>query len=302
MRVRMSWTDRLVDRLLEDPTPSGAWGYRSGTSPCAEPTSLACLALSARGVEPKTWGKGLAWLATVQQEDGSVPVSSGIPGPAWSTGLAVLAWLQAGGQEEGRYAAHIKKATGWLLATRGIRLSPNTEVYGHDVTLQGWPWVKDMHSWVEPTSYAILALRAVGQAGHPRVREGARVLLDRALPDGGWNYGNKRILANTLRPFPATTGIALSALAGEPSGPATGRSITYLTQVLQGVRTPLTVGWGLIALTAWNARPAAADDWLARSAARAADGQPNTLHDALLLLAGLERCPLAPATPRKTHG
>lgn len=263
---------------------------------------MACLALAAHGAEPQVREEGLAWLADVQGSDGSVPVSSGIAGPAWPTGLAVLAWTRAGRLGVVRYASHIERATAWLLATRGIRLSPNAEAYGHDVTLQGWPWVKDMHSWIEPTSYAILALRAAGQAGHPRVREGVKVLLDRVLPNGGWNYGNTRILANTLRPFPATTGIALSALVGEPSGPVIETSITYLTQALEGVRTPLTVGWGLIALTAWNARPETADDWLARSAARSIDGQPNTLHDALLLLAGLERCPLVPATTGNAHG
>ena len=60
-----------------------------------------------------------------------------------------------------------------------------------------------------------MALRAAGRASHPRVREAVRLLCDRALDEGGWNYGNTRVFANTLQPFPATTGIALTALAGE---------------------------------------------------------------------------------------
>ena len=86
---------------------------------------------------------------------------------------------------------------------------------GHDTTLQGWPWVVGTHSWVEPTAINVLALRSAGQAGHPRCREAVKLLLDRQLPEGGWNYGNTTVLGHVLRPQVQPTGLALAALAGE---------------------------------------------------------------------------------------
>jgi hypothetical protein len=38
--------------------------------------------------------------------------------------------------------------------------------------------------------------------------------LDRRCVDGGWNYGNKRVLGETLPSYPETTGLALIGLAG----------------------------------------------------------------------------------------
>ena len=55
---------------------------------------------------------------------------------------------------------------------------------GHDPTLTGWPWVGGTHSWVEPTSLAVLALRREGLGKHPRVEEGLKVIRDRAIVSG----------------------------------------------------------------------------------------------------------------------
>jgi hypothetical protein len=144
---------------------------------------------------------------------------------------------------------------------------------------------------VEPTAYAILGLRAAGHSDHPHFREGIAVLLDRALPNGGWNYGNTRVFENVLRPFPATTGVVLAALAGEPMDPKIATAINYLTEILPTVRAPMTLGWGLVGLTAWGARPSAAADWIMQSASGHQGRTPNELESALLLLASANRPP-----------
>ena len=71
-----------------------------------------------------------------------------------------------------------------------------------DVTLTGWPWGEGTFSWVEPTSWACLALHRLGQGDHPRVQEGERLLLDRAFDQGGVNYGNRMILGRMTEPIP----------------------------------------------------------------------------------------------------
>jgi hypothetical protein len=40
------------------------------------------------------------------------------------------------------------------------------------------------------------------------------MILDRQLPSGGWNYGNKIIFDKKLKPIPESTGHALASLSG----------------------------------------------------------------------------------------
>ena len=279
----------LAKRLLHRANPDGGWGYSIDGPSFAEPTALSCLALAVQGIEHEAHGRGLHWLTDGQGPDGRIPVMADDDSPAWPTGLALLAWASADVDEVSVFQPHIDRAVHWLLTTSGQSLPLNRDIFGHDTTLQGWSWVVDTHSWVEPTAYAIMALKSQGYADHPRVREGVRLLLDRAIAGGGWNYGNTRVLANTLRPFPATTGIVLSALAGEDADPRIEASIAYLADELQEVRSPLSLGWGLIGLTVWRTRPAKADHWLNECTAQTGKqptGHPtNTIEEAVVLLA-----------------
>ena len=286
------WQVSLFDRLTAAVHSDGGWRYIAGTAPCAEPTSLACLALAAGGMETEAWKRGMAWLAQRQRPDGSVPVASNVTSPCWTTGLAVLAWSAPIGETAVHYRPQIEKAAHWLLHARGKPVAPNPRVYGHDTTLEGWSWVENTHAWVEPTAYAILALIAAGEAEHLRVREGLQLLLDRAIPGGGWNYGNTRVFTNTLRPFPSPTGIALTALGGEPPDSRIDSGIAYLISVLQRVRAPLSLSWGLMGLSAWGKRPDESPQWLEECARRVLRSAPNAMYDALLLLADADHCPI----------
>jgi len=291
------WENSLLDRLIVTAHPNGGWGYSPGTAPCAEPTSLACLVLSSRETEADIERRGLALLSRLTHPDGSVSVALNIDAPCWTTGLAVLAWFLSRNKAALRYRPQIEKARDWLLHARGKTIEPNPTVYGHDTTLTGWSWVENTHAWVEPTAYAILALRAVGQGDHPRVQEGIQMVLDRAIPGGGWNYGNPRVYGNTLRPFPGPTGIALTALAGQPSNSRIEEGIAYLSHELRRVRAPMSLAWGLIGLTAWGRRPDEAAVWLEECAKRALLSSPNAMYDALLLLADFDPSPIITRSP-----
>ena len=289
----MAWQHAHIERLLKAANDEGGWGYRAQSPTAAEPTAIACLALRAQGVKPSRWNRGLASLAALQRPDGGVPVTTCVESPCWPTGLAVLAWMLACPRSPPSYKGHADRGVEWLLTTAGRTLRPRHESFGHDTTLQGWPWVDGTHSWVEPTAYATLALRTAGQTAHPRTREAIRLLWDRAFLDGGWNYGNTRVLSSTLCPFPGTTGIALAALAGEPEKPRVASSIDYLVRELAHLRSPISLGWGLIGLALWDARPAGADAWLAQAAAAPTVQTPGPLEDGLLLLAAVTPGPLA---------
>ena len=104
-----------------------------------------------------------------------------------------------------------------LLAVRGHTIKGDPEVqdmFDIDPERVGWPWAEGTFAWVEPTAWAVLALRAAGQGQHPRVIEGVSLLLDRAFDAGGINYGNRRVLGAMTEPIPGPTAIMLLALQG----------------------------------------------------------------------------------------
>ncbi len=267
------------------------WGYQKGSLPCVEPTSLAVLGLlasrdrSAPDVDTTPVARGAAdWLCTVQQPNGSIGVSQNLPEPGWGSPYALLAWGALDGYSDQR-----KRAVKWLLGQSGETFPKEdgpAPVLGHDPSLVGWPWVNGTHSWVEPTSLAVLALRREGYGKHPRVEEGLRVIRDRAIESGGWNCGNKATYGRVLRPQPAPSGLALLALAGSgPCADIVEKAIEYLHATLPGVRAAESLAWGVLGLRAWGHRVVEADRWLAESYERVsarADAAPRL---ALLLLA-----------------
>ena len=272
------WSEIACRELAGLAGPDGAWGYRRGASACVEPTAMATLALLARGSggmesTPAPVRRVAAWLASVQQANGSLGLSSTQPTPGWTTPYAVLVWRALGVNDD---RAH--RAAEWLLAQKGRTLSPGDDpdgVAGHDTTLVGWPWVADTHSWLEPTALAVLALGVVGWGAHPRVVEGLELIRNRAVVSGGWNYGNRAVFGRPLRAQPAPTGLALLALAG------TGRrswtidhAITYLETTLPGVRAPVSLGWGLLGLRVWGVVPEGSRQWLGEAYA-AVSGRPD---------------------------
>jgi len=286
----MSWQNDAIQRLSQSAHPAGGWSYQTHLEPSAEPTALACLALRAHNAETGPLYRGMQWLATLQQEGGGVAVMATVPQPCWATGLAVLAWSYAA--QDSEFIVHRDRGIRWLLEIEGKSFKSNPVIYGHNTRLKAWPWVEGTHSWLEPSAYAVLALRANGQGEHSRVREAVAVFQDRALGDGGWNYGNSKMFGNQLRAFPAQTGMVLTAMAGEPQTPQIDEAIEFLHAELPRIRAPISLAWGLIGAAAWHSRPDAADEWLAQSTERLAGKPVQPLLDALLLLAAAKQCPL----------
>lgn len=267
--------DRLANAFADD---RFGYLYRDGGS--AEAAALGALALGAHGRDTST---ALDWLQTQQKDDGGIPVLPSLDQPRWPTSLALWAF-----QSAGREAA-AARAIDYLLDHQGIPVD-RSELLGHDSTLIGWSWVDATHSWVEPTGYALIGLREAGRADHERCRRGVEMLLDRCLPSGGWNYGNTRVMSNMLRPFPATTGVALVGLAGEPMVPAIERSLDYLRATVSSLKAPVSLSWSLLALAAWH-REAPAMELIETSVRAPGRRPPDPVHDALLALAASRAAP-----------
>jgi hypothetical protein len=270
--------EELRRRALDD----GGFPERAGGRFCAGATAWACLACARTPAGGPLAARAAERLAQAQHADGTVAVADAHPEAAWPTPLALLAWQATGTAPERR-----GRAERFLLALCGeAEAAADRGIFGHDTSLRGWPWTVGSHSWVEPTALALLALRRAGRADHPRVQEGVRLLLDRQIPGGGWNYGNTTVYGSELAPQVAATGVALAALAGLSPAPPLAKSLAQLAGALSPVRTPLSLAWGLLGLAAWGIRPAGATAWLAQCRALAQRcGGYDTTHLALLTLA-----------------
>ena len=175
----------LVDRLLSLLLPDGGLPYYRGNSSSAEPTLLAALALFAvgrprrRARSPFSPSFAVSRIRTGRSASMPCTATRGL----WLTAPAAIAFHRFGLKD------NLRSALDFILSAE-VRDPPNDPRLKQDNTLTGWPWVRGTFGWVEPTAWSVIALVLSGLGGHPRAAEGRRLLLDREIPSGGWNYGN----------------------------------------------------------------------------------------------------------------
>ena len=240
-----------IDLVCSRALPEGGFSVKGDGIFRPDATAWAVLALKSGSCCDEYISKACRRLAQSQLPDGRVPLITVNPAAYWPTALAVLAWQKSAGQVDS-----VQKAVSFLINNTGLHFTKTKDsVAEHDTEIKGWPWVENTHSWVEPTSMAVLALRSSGHGEHPRVLEAVRMLLDRQLPSGGWNMGNTLVFGKELLPFPESTGHALTALNSFTNTEVVQKSLDYLNKIIQDLRTPLALAWGLFGLTSWNRRP-----------------------------------------------
>jgi hypothetical protein len=250
----------------------------------SDATAWAIITLSALKESPLLLDRCRAQLKSEQATDGRMWMSRDNPDSFWPTALAVLAWQDAPTCAEAQ-----KRAVHFLLETTGVHYrSQLPEVAAHDAALKGWPWVANTHSWIEPTVLSVVALKAAGHDRHERVQEARRMILDRQLPHGGWNYGNTFVFGRELRPMPESTGAALTGLAGHVEKRVVARSLDYLQGAVSALRTPVSLGWALLGLAAWHKWPSNGLALVERCLAHQSRyGEYDTSSFSLLLLGAL---------------
>jgi len=269
-------------KLLETRVlPEGGFPSRSGEPFRSDATAWAMLPLVFFNPHHSLLGSARARLAEAQAGDGSVSIARDHTDAYWPTALSVLAWSHSP-----LHASHRHRGVQFLLETTGRHFKKELDSPAqHDSSIPGWPWIADTHSWVEPTALAVCALRNSGFAQHQRVSDGVRLLLDRQLPKGGWNYGNTKVFGAELHPAPESTGAALQALAGLVPYHEIKKSVDYLRAEVDRARTPIGLGWGLLGLGAWGEAPQGSSDLIHQALGRQERYGPyDTSSLALLLL------------------
>ena len=213
--------------------------------------------------EPATLGAN--WLASLQSHQGSLGVFPDQGEPGWGTAVAIMAWHSVDAwRQDPTHEQRIQLALEWLTEQSG-NTYPRRPGIGHDTTIPGWPWVQGTHSWLEPTAWAVMALKVSGLQNHERCRDGVRLLLDRQLPDGGCNFGNTFALGQCTLPHVQPSAMALLALQGEPAEPPVSRLVAYLQRQWPSLNGTASLCWSTVALTAFGSRPADAEVRLQQS-------------------------------------
>ncbi len=248
-----------IETLLERQNPDGGWPYTHGGS-WTEPTVYAILALLAAGKSDAA-DRGMRWIVSARRPDGGWAPRGGVDQSTWVTGLVAL--LPPG--RLGR--PHYEEAVRWLLRISGeesaftyrLREFLLGNAPPPEQKFPGWPWVPGAAAWVGPTSIAILALRQAARRGaspalEKRLESGRGFLLAHMCRDGGWNHGSVRPLGYESNPYPETTGMALTALAGTKS-PEVDRALAVARQFLAECRSADALNWLRLGLMAHGQLP-----------------------------------------------
>ena len=233
--------------LLAGRNADGGWGYYPGKSSRLEPTCWALLALPE--IDPAVLTRWPARDGLLQERvDGEINFAF--------HALAILT-LAARAVEHtsgnGSLVAKLEQAKGLKLEQADFQRQNNQ--------LQGWSWIAGTFSWVEPTAWALLALRKRAASGQridiARANDAQALLVDRCCENGGWNYGNANMLGKQLRPYVPTTALALLALQkSDPSAiGSVGKSLSYLERAGASEPSASALSLAALALRA-HARPA----------------------------------------------
>jgi hypothetical protein len=259
------------------------WPYYAGNSSRLEPTAWATLA-----------GRdgGCAFFASCQQPDGLLidPIA-----PHANSASHALALIAAFAADPRNSAVSFEHAVAALVRQKGIRI-PFERQYYQNNRLEGWSWCPHTFSWVEPTAWALVALKKAAAVSAQlrsasltvRIADGERVLVNRACVQGGWNYGNSNMYGRELRAHVPTTAIALLALQDHRDEPAVRRGLAFLQRNRLAERTGIALALTAVCLSVYGEAAGDVCDLLpAAFATAAARAHVHSMAMVLYAMAGL---------------
>lgn len=255
----------------------GGWGFRSGGQSRVEPTCWAARALFSSGLnfQSEQLRKAANFLRSKQLLDGSWPATPEMSSGSWITSLACSV-LADDGQSVEQMAAGLR----WLCddfprdstALRRFmrRIWLKSPTVSQSDAYRGWGWTPRTASWIEPTSFALMALRDSRPKQLPknaakRQELAISLLYDRMCPGGGWNCGNPRVYGVDGDSLVLPTCWALLALRDAPEKPGRTLSIEWLQKEFTNIESAASLAVARMTLENYGIEPPRAkcsfQDW-----------------------------------------
>jgi Prenyltransferase and squalene oxidase repeat len=245
-----TFRNACLSKLQSLQNPDGGWGFHANEPSRVEPSCWAISALfdSNHSDVSDSYRKTTNFLRTAQLADGSWPASPQMITGSWITSLACS--VLRGDAES---ANNVKAGLNWICedfprdSSRWQRmlqsLRPKSNLVSQNDSYRGWGWTPHTASWVEPTSFALLALREADPRHLPKNATERRdlaisLLYDRMCPGGGWNCGNPRVYGVDGDALVLPTCWALLALS-----PATSKKGTPENDAQEKPGRTLSLAW-----------------------------------------------------------
>lgn len=269
--------NRALKCLLQAQSPeTGSFSYQKTSQDASlEASGWAALALS-QDENEQTRGpalKAMQFLHGAQNQDGGWSTRPDAGRSDWSSAPSLMALrllqaeigAQSGAPPKKKLLRSIENGLFYLLdaryfqkpATRLVLLvSKGARSLDKD---RGWPWDPDCFHWIEPTAYALLALKLPGL---PTVSNTERAdiehaiekangfILDHACRGGGWNHGNDITLGAALPAYRLTTAEALLALQDLKEEKKVKDGLDYLSTWSDKNTSSLSLAMSALALMA----------------------------------------------------
>ena len=236
--------------------PDGGWGFFAGKRQSwLEPTAYALIALHSDPASAPHFERGWNLMRSWQLPDGSWKPCAAVAEPHWTTSLCVTLHCLRGVHDQ-----PFGRGVAWLVGTSGVEnglkfriahfLRPS--IVELDPSFKAWPWRPGNASWIEPTAHALIALKKAARiAARPelraRIESGEKMIIERRCSDGGWNYGNRKVLGTELPSYPETTALALLGLSGNPSLNL-AEPLAVAQRYWRDTRSPLAKAWLRVSL------------------------------------------------------
>lgn len=237
----------IIELLLDYQNPDGSWGYFPGTPGFIEPTVYAVLSLYPEEKERSL--RGFSWLLARQQKEGYFYHIDN--NATWPTFLVYFLMNSLGKGDSPRAEA----AFAWIIAHKGRGAAFSQDLCSKDLYAVGWPWYNGTTAWIEPTSYALIALKKRGKkdnAAAQRIKKAEQFILARTCRGGGWNVGNSKLFDVYLDPYPTNTGFALLALQDHRSESKVLESLYRFEDFIHTTKSLFLLSLGIIVMNSFD--------------------------------------------------
>ena len=201
----------LATKVLNSQQLNGGFGYYKDQSPMLEATAYAIMALNAYDKNIKQINRGIEWILSIQNNNGSWALFDGDESNSpFATSLALITLHNVVPE---KYKEIKEKGINYLL---------NVKDFFHNADLDEniWGWNTGGYISSEPTAYSVIALKMYNKSSN-RIKQAEKFFKENQCEDGGWTYFNpvdtnhpesKELYINQLTPQLHITALVLLAL------------------------------------------------------------------------------------------